>query len=83
MTMKISQMVDTSTQDREWVEKFEHQVGMLAGMVIEMAEDNKQLLLSPVFRELLVDKAKLVKGLLSRVHRKLVVDNPGNDLEWP
>jgi hypothetical protein len=67
--------VDMSDEDRKFVEKFDEQVGMLAGMVHEMIKVNPTYVLSPVLRKSLHDKATEVEGMRMAVHNKLCVDN--------
>lgn len=77
---RVRQIIDTYASDREWVRNFEHQVGMLIGMVEEMFETNRVLLLSPVMRELVLDKGREVGRMLDKVRHILAVDNPGKPL---
>lgn len=78
---KRKYMVDTSDADRQFVLVFMEDVKMLAGIVREMVEEDSRLLLSPVMRQLLIDKAKDVQQRWSAISPyPLFVDNPGADL---
>lgn len=79
---KIRQTVDTSESDREFVRKFEEEVRMLSDMVLEMVRDNKSCLLSPVMRQLLIERAVLVDKQLRTLSNHLVADNPCDDFKW-
>jgi hypothetical protein len=71
---------DIQNGDEKWVEEFEHQIDMLCGMVHEMMVEDKVMLLSPVMRELLIEKAKLVLEKARLVRRRIVIDNLGPPL---
>jgi hypothetical protein len=72
--------VDESLEDAAYVESYVEGVEHLCGLVVEMFGDHPVTLLSPVFRQMILDKAQQVQ----RQHRKLVgrlhVDNPGDPL---
>jgi len=72
---------DVCQADVKFLERFNDQVAMLTGMVQEIIEGEPQMILSPVMRRLLVDKAKEVESLHAPLRRRLCVDNPGNPLE--
>lgn len=61
--------------DPEWVAEFEKQLDLLCGCVIEMMDENKVLLLSPVMRDLCKKQAQTVKDMHAKVRHKLCVDN--------
>jgi hypothetical protein len=71
---------DCHPSDEKYLEKFQEELNMLTGMVREMLVENKQLLLSPVMRKMLEDKAALVRSMHLPLRNKLVVDNPGTPL---
>ena len=74
--------VQCTEQNRKFVEEYQNDTNILCGLVVEMIETNPQTLLSPIFRQLLLDRAKLVKKKHGKLVRKLFVDNPGGkDLE--
>jgi hypothetical protein len=73
---KSKRICDTNAEDYKFLEKFEDELDMLTGMCAEMLETNKVLLLSPVMREMLAEKAKLVASMRRKLMFKLVVDNP-------
>lgn len=72
-------MIDTHPDDEKLLETFNHEVWMLYGMVGEMMEDPK-MLLSPVMRRMLADKAAAVASLHQPIRNRLAVDNPGEPL---
>lgn len=78
---KIQQTVCTSVADRQYIEQFEFQVDMLIGLVLEAVEISPAMLLSPVIRQLLVEKAKQVRSMFDTIKRRIAVDNPGDDLK--
>lgn len=77
---KIKQHIDTSEEDRAFIEEFVDDLNMLTGMTIEMMETNPVIILSPLFRRSLADKAKVVKEKISLLRYGLCVDNPGENL---
>lgn len=81
--MKIRQTIDTSESDRMFVERFMHEVHMLAGMVKEMFVEEKVLLLSPIMRELIADKARLVADMRLTLQNHVCADNLGKDFSLP
>lgn len=81
MTQKIRQTIDTSEADREFLKKFSSEVGTLGSMVIEILEDHPSMILSPTFREVLVEKAKIVRKMLFAMKGQLCCDNPCEDLK--
>lgn len=82
MSDKINQTIATCEEDRVWLKEHAHTIEMLAGMVIEAVNDNPQYLLSPVMRELLVEKAKLVLDQRRAfAGREYLIDNLGDPLK--
>jgi hypothetical protein len=81
MSQKFKRTLDTSQADCRFVEEFERQVAMLAGMVHEAIEVTPTYLRSPIMRKLLSDKAREVAGLLRPLRGRLAADNPGEDLK--
>lgn len=73
--------IDTSTEDITFIETFKKDLEMLTGMCNEMFVENKVMLLSPVLRELLSDKAVVVKNKFDKIKWRLYVDNPGENLQ--
>lgn len=80
---KTQRIIATCKEDVEYLDKLEHQIEMLTGMVIEMVKEHPSYLLSPVMRELLADKAVLVKGMMDQVHNHLCADNLGDPFRYP
>lgn len=78
---KERQIIDTCESDRKWLEEHGETIDMLTGMVEELFVENKAMLLSPVMRQLLIDKARLVS--MQRqvfVGQRYLIDNPGESL---
>ena len=76
----MSQIIDMSDEDREFLKSYKYEIEMLAGMVIEMVKDNPSTLFSPVLRSLLIEKADLVRRYNSRLFMPLLVDHLGDPL---
>lgn len=74
-------MCDVCHADLKLLERFNEQVQMLTGMVKEIIEDEPRMILSPVMRRMLADKAKEVESLHAPLRQRLCVDNPGKPLE--
>lgn len=53
--------IETNDQSVEWLAQHAKDIDHLVGLVLEMFEDKPVTLLSPVFRELIIDHAKKVK----------------------
>lgn len=68
-------------EDVKFLAKFNEQLQMLTGMVKEIIEDEPRMILSPVMRRMLADKAKEVESLHAPLRQRLCVDNPGKPLE--
>jgi len=77
----IKRHIDYYAEDTVFLADFEKQVETLTGLVTEMLETNKVLVLSPVMREMVVDKAKEVLSKLNAVKWKLCVDNLNEPLK--
>ncbi len=73
---------DEQPGDRESIEKFEHTLSILTGMVEEAIVINPVYLLSPVLRECLRDKAREVKKMHDKIKGRIVVDNLGEPLNF-
>lgn len=73
--------INFNEEDSAYLERFEDNLEMLCGMVTEMFEVDTRLLLSPVMRRLLVEKAELVGRLHGPLRYRLRVDNPGPPLK--
>jgi hypothetical protein len=71
---------DVQDEDIEFLKKFEEEISSLSGMVEEMIVETPAILLSPVMRKLLVEKARLVAAMHDRVRYRLCIDNPGEPL---
>ena len=75
--------IDETPQDKEFLRQFNEDVYSLAGCVIEMLETTPSLVLSPVLRKLVLDKAKDVQAQHGPLKMHLCVDNPGDPLtKW-
>ena len=74
-------IIDESTEDVAYVQHFAEQLDMLIGMVNEILVDNPQMLLSPVMRNLLSEKAKNVKSIWRPMKGRIHVDNPCQPLQ--
>lgn len=75
-------MLDSQEGDREFLDNYEEQVKMLAGLVIEAVEENPQYLLSPILRKVMIDKAKEVQRIRSKfAGEEIYVDNCGTPLK--
>jgi hypothetical protein len=72
---------ETGPEDEQFLNNFSEQVAMLTGMVKEIIEEEPRMLLSPVMRRMLADKAREVESLHAPLRGRLVVDNPGQPLQ--
>jgi hypothetical protein len=72
--------IDEQPEDVKFLKQFNDDVDSLAGCVIEMLETTPQMVLSPVMRKLIVDKAKEVKAQHGPLKLHLCVDNPSKPL---
>lgn len=81
ITRHTKRTCDVCSEDLAFVERFNEQVRMLTGMVKEMVVDEPRVLLSPVMRRLLADKAAEVESLHAPLRHRMVVDNPGEPLQ--
>jgi hypothetical protein len=77
MVTKLANRICEQTEGGNKILKdFMDSVHSLAGMTVEMFEENKTILLSPIFRELILDKAKLVRELQFKVQHRVAIDYP-------
>lgn len=84
MRTVIKQTVDTSENDRDFIKRFEQETALLAGLTIEIIQDDPRMLLSPTIRTMLVDRALQVQAMLRKLQGRLACDNPGKeDLQQP
>lgn len=67
---------DTCDEDQAFLEKYNEQVDMLYGMVQEMVRESTHLLLSPVMRRMLAEKADEVQSMHRPLRMRLRIDNP-------
>lgn len=67
-------MIETTDQGKRLLEEFNDGIESLSGMAIEVFGDNKVLLLSPIFRDTVLSKARQVNELHLRLHNFLCVD---------
>ena len=80
-TNKIHQTIDTSLSDRKFVARFEDDLDMLTSMVEEMFVETRAMLLSSVFRRMLLDKSRLVRARFDKIKGRIAVDNPCDDFK--
>lgn len=81
--MSHQRRVDVQDGDEKWVEGFEYDIEMLAGLVEEMFVENKAALLSQTFRHLIRDRGRLVMEKLRMVKGRIAIDNLGKPLGGP
>lgn len=74
-------IIDTQPEDQEYLARFQRELEMLYGMVLEAVEEHPTYLLSPVMRQMLADKAHQVQSLHGPLKNTLCVDNPYPPLE--
>lgn len=77
----IQRLCQYNSEDAEYLDTFSEQVAMLTGMVNEIIVQEPRMLLSPVMRRLLSDKAAEVEALHGPLRGRLVVDNLGGPLK--
>lgn len=65
------------SDDVIFLQQFNDQLQMLTAMVKEMLVEEPKLLLSPVMRKALANKAAEVESLHAPLRQYLVADNPG------
>lgn len=70
-----------SQADADYLAAYREAVARLSACVIEMMTTERTLLLSPVFRDLVLAQARQVADMHQRIHLKLIIDNPGLPLE--
>jgi ribosomal protein L13 len=68
--------IDIQDGDDAWVEKFTKDIDDVCGMIEEAFERNPAMLLSPVIRGMLREKAKELEKKLEVVRGRVCVDNP-------
>lgn len=73
--------IDYNPEDVQYLDRFSDELAMLTAMVREILVDEPKLLLSPVMRRVLSDKAALVESLHSPLRKLLAVDNLGDPLK--
>jgi len=71
----IKLQIEYNESDPSFVIEYQNRVNQLSAVIIEMMEKNPALILSPVFRELMVEKAKELDKYNAKVYGKLHVDN--------
>jgi hypothetical protein len=79
---RTKRTVECTEQDNKFVEVLVEESYKLCKMVEEMVKLNPSYLLSPIMRELLVEKAALVERNLFKVRNLLLVDNLYKPLEF-
>lgn len=73
--------IDCSEKAQGLIEEMLHSQETLVGLTLEIFEQNKVMLLSPLFREMMIDRAKLLKSQYEKLHCKgrFYIDAPGID----
>lgn len=74
---KTVRRCDTCPEDQEYLSDYIAHVGRLAGMTVEMFHDHPSMLLSLVFREMMVEQARGLLAKHDRIKAGLCTDNPG------
>jgi hypothetical protein len=75
--------IDESDEDEAFKKRYIEEVRMLCGVVIEMFGERQTTLLSPYFREMVLERAQKLQEKHQRIYQHLHVDNPGKPLEAP
>jgi hypothetical protein len=78
MTKRIT--LDIQEGDEAWRDALIKEIEDLCGMVHEAFVENRVILLSPVIRGIIADKAQSVKKGMDKVYGRIHIDNPGNPL---
>jgi hypothetical protein len=76
MSLPNRRTIDQTEASEVALKEYKNNVRMLAALVLEMVKDDPKMLLSPNMRELLVDKAQLVKDQHFIMSQGLCVDAP-------
>jgi hypothetical protein len=66
--------VGFTDQHKRLMDDFQRHTEELTWLVLEIVRDEPKLLLSPVFRKMMADKAEMVQGLHQSVKGHLYVD---------
>lgn len=74
-------IIDYHESDEKWIERFNDEIRKLSGIVLEAVRDNPAMLLSPICREILVDRALALEEMRKQVIHKLCVDNLNEPLK--
>lgn len=72
--------IEFTKSDADYLNAYKQAVELLYGVVIEMLTTERTVLLSPVFREIVLDKAREVEQKHRAIHVMLCVDNPAKPL---
>lgn len=73
--------IDVNPEDREWMKQHLEDIDHFVALVLEIVEKEPKLLLSPIFRSMIVENAHKVKDQRSMlVARELFLDNPGKPI---
>lgn len=81
MDDKIKSTIEFTKDDRRYLDIYREDVEQLYGVVIEMMTVHQSMLLSPVFREMLLRTARDVERKHRAIHFMLCIDNPGPPLQ--
>ena len=76
MSEKIERHIECFPADDKSIEQLNTLIHELTALVIEAFSANPLILLSPVFRSIILDKAKQTQDLHARLIHRLYVDNP-------
>jgi hypothetical protein len=77
----INRRVEYRQEDADFLEAYKTNITELYELVIEIVEKEPRLLLSPLFREMLVKKAHETKNRHEPIRMFLAVDNIGDPLK--
>lgn len=67
-------IIDQNLQGQEILKEYLDTVDMLSGMTVEMFDEHKTTLLSPIFRQMILDKGKKLRELHLQYKDYLCID---------
>jgi len=74
--------IEYNREDTAFLEKFQEELLTLTGLIEETFVQNPVILLQPVYRKMLIDKARAVEAMHAAIRKhKLFIDNPCDPLE--
>lgn len=80
MSDKLRVSIEFTAEDTAYLNAYRESVEMLYGVVIEIMTIHTGMLLSPVFREMILKQAQEVERKHKALRLMLYVDNPGKSL---